>query len=138
MNQPIPCACRPSFLYTALIDTPREAWKRLVNRLRGVRDISVRQAHGRIERGAFVLDVRERREYDAGHVRGSALIPLGALGARLAELDALRQREIVVICHGGKRSASACHLLNAHGFEQTFNIAGGILAWQRAGLPVEQ
>lgn len=131
------CECRP-FWYVAFVDAPREAWKCLVNRFRGIRDIDPQEAYQRIQKGAFVLDVRDQSEYDAGHVRGSTLIPLGSLAGRLNELESVRAREVVVICHGGKRSATACGQLNDSGFLQTFNIAGGILAWKRAGLPVEK
>lgn len=123
----------------AIVNAPRELWKRLVNITRGVKDISPSLAQAYIQRkGALVLDVREQREYDAGHVAGSVLIPLGTLESRLGELAAHRNRPIVVICHGGKRSATACWQLGKHGFVQTYNIAGGILAWKKANLPVEK
>lgn len=122
---------------SAAIDGPRELWKRFVNRLRGVRDISPREALDLIRsRGALVLDVREQPEYDAGHLADTTLIPLGSLEARIAELERFRDRPIVVICHGGKRSATACWQLARRGFGQTFNIAGGILAWKKASLPL--
>jgi rhodanese-related sulfurtransferase len=120
----------------ALIDPPRELWKRSVNRRRGIKDIDVHEALRRIEQGAVVLDVREQDEYDRGHVAGSILIPLGALLGRVAEIQESKSREIVVICHGGKRSATACGQLAQVGFGKTFNIAGGILAWNKAGLAV--
>lgn len=136
-SQQTPCECR-SIFYTVCIDAPREAWKRLVNRWRGVADIQPQDAHVRIRQGAFVLDVREQHEYDAGHIHGSVLIPLGALESRMGELDAVRRQEVLVFCHGGKRSAIACAQLNASGFRNTLNITGGILAWKRSGLPLEQ
>lgn len=126
-------------LALAVIDPPRELWKRLVNLTRGVRDISPRQAEALIrDQNAFVLDVREPQEFAAGHVKNSRLIPLGTLSARVQELEPYRARPIVVICHGGKRSATACALLARQGFENTFNIAGGILAWKKQALPVVQ
>lgn len=120
-----------------VIDPPRELWKRLVNRVRSVRDISPHVADALIrERDAFVLDVREQHEYDAGHLAYSTLIPLGSLATRVAELEPHRTRPIVVICHGGKRSATACWQLARLGYADTYNIAGGILAWKRAALPL--
>jgi rhodanese-related sulfurtransferase len=119
-----------------LVNIPREGFKRLVNLFRGVRDISVRTAWSMIEtQGAQVLDVREPQEFAAGHVPGSRLIPLGSLAARVGELAAFKALPLVVICHGGKRSATACAALARLGFADTYNVAGGILAWRRAGLP---
>ncbi|MGD0641573.1 MAG: flippase-like domain-containing protein [Roseiarcus sp.] len=119
------------------IDGPRETWKRMVNRLRGVADISPRSAQELIEKQrALVLDVREQNEFDAWRLPNSLHIPLGALDARAAELEASKDRPIVVICHGGKRSATACHRLAKRGLAQTYNIAGGILAWNKANLPI--
>lgn len=121
-----------------IINVPRELWKRLVNITRGVKDIGPGVAQGYIQsKGALVLDVREKKEYDAGHVPDSVLIPLGQLEQRLGEIREHRNRTIVVICHGGKRSATACLHLRKHGFKEALNIAGGILAWKKAGLPVE-
>jgi rhodanese-related sulfurtransferase len=122
----------------ACVNSPREIYKRLVNIARGVKDISPRAAQACIEREqALVLDVREPSEYEAGHVPNSVLIPLGQVEARAAELQQHRERPIVVICHGGKRSATACLRLRAQGFKNPMNIAGGILAWKKARLPVE-
>ena len=119
-----------------LIDPPRELWKRAVNLTRGIQDINVFQAQALINQGAFVLDVREPDEFEAGHLPASTLIPLAQLTDRVAELDAHRSQNIVVICHGGKRSATACGQLAQLGFANTYNIAGGILAWKKAKLPV--
>ena len=119
-----------------LIDPPRELWKRAVNLTRGIQDINVAQAQALIQQGAFVLDVREPDEFEAGHLPASTLIPLAQLPDRVAELEAHRSHNIVVICHGGKRSATACGQLAQLGFTGTYNIAGGILAWKKAKLPV--
>lgn len=123
-------------LLNALIDPPRELWKRAYNLTRGVKDIDVHEAQALIARGVFILDVREPHEYKAGHVAGSKLIPLGSLSDRVAELQSLHGQKIVVICRGGKRSATACWQLAQAGFTQTYNVAGGIIAWQRAKFAV--
>jgi rhodanese-related sulfurtransferase len=120
----------------ALIDPPRELWKRAINLTRGVKDINVHEAQALIHRGVFVLDVREPHEYDAGHVAGAKLIPLGSLLDRVGELKPLQEQYLVIICRGGKRSATACWQLAQVGFSKTYNVAGGIIAWQRAKLAV--
>lgn len=118
-----------------VIDLPREALKRVHNLFRGVRDISAPEAARWLRSGAAILDVREPSEFAAGHVAGSIPIPLGELEARASEIAALKDRPLVVICHGGKRSATACAVLARLGFRRTANLAGGILAWRRASLP---
>lgn len=137
---PQTAASRSPFLtfLAPVVNVPRELWKRLVNLTRGVKDITPVEANAYMrDQGAVILDVREQNEYDAGHVPNSIFIPLGQLERRLAELHVHRKQAIVVICHGGKRSATACVQLRNHKFEQPMNIAGGILAWRKAGLPVE-
>lgn len=89
-----------------------------------------------IERGAFAVDVREPDEYAAGHVVGSRLIPLGQLSQHLAELP--RDRAIVVVCRSGRRSGEAVQLLQQAGFGRALNLAGGMIAWHAADLPVEE
>jgi rhodanese-related sulfurtransferase len=97
--------------------------------------ISAEDAHDRFAlREADVLDVRERREWKAGHVPGSKNIPLSTLARRTHELPA--QRTYVAVCRSGSRSRSATATLRGAGF-QVLNLKGGMNAWHRAGLPLE-
>ena len=82
----------------------------------------------------YVLDVREPHEFRAGHIAGAALIPLGQLRARAAELPA--DRDILCVCLSGSRSGVAARQLTAMGFK-CLNLSGGMAAWLRAGLPVK-
>ena len=77
--------------------------------------------------GANHLDVREPNEYQICRIEGSKLIPLGELASRTAELDP--DREMVVHCKMGGRSATAVALLQARGFTRVRNLKGGILSW---------
>ncbi len=114
-------------------------WSFFGNRLRGIDEVDHIAATQLINhKSALVLDVREQGEYDAGHVLNSKLIPLGKLNERLGELEKYRERPIVVVCRSGQRSASACAFLAKKGFVQVHNLHGGIVAWQKAGLPVEK
>ena len=74
----------------------------------------------------FVLDVREPHEYKICNISGH-LIPLNDLPKRIGELD--KNRETVVHCRSGSRSAKAVEFLQANGFKNVKNLAGGILAW---------
>jgi rhodanese-related sulfurtransferase len=81
----------------------------------------------------FVLDVRQPEEYAAGHIAGARLIPLGELHGRAGELP--RDREIVVVCASGSRSASATRLLTSLGYTAV-NLHGGMGAWAGAGQKI--
>ena len=86
--------------------------------------------------GAQVVDVREAIEWRRGHVPGALHIPVHAVGRRgPAELDA--GRAIVVICASGHRSTFAARSLAKHGFGRVYDVRGGLAAWRRDGLPVE-
>lgn len=78
----------------------------------------------------LLLDVRTPQENAAQAIEGSRLIPLQELGHRLHELP--RDREIVVYCRVGNRSAYACAFLAQQGY-QVKNLEGGIILWNMAG-----
>ncbi len=82
----------------------------------------------------FVLDVRRKTEFAEGHIAGAANIAHTRLLSRLAEVP--KDRPILVNCRSGARSARACSLLQRHGY-QVNNLAGGMLAWESARVPVE-
>ena len=80
-----------------------------------------------------LLDVREQDEWDAGHIDGAQHIPLGQLGARVAEVP--KGRTVVTVCRSGARSDRAMQGLRTIGY-QAENLEGGVTAWARAGLPL--
>ena len=84
--------------------------------------------------GSFQLvDVRQPKEYEQGHIPGAVLLPVGELQARLAEIDP--RLETIVYCRSGVRSTAACQILRDNSFGQVLNLTGGMLSWQgqRAG-----
>lgn len=83
---------------------------------------------------AWLLDVREPEEWDAGHVPGARHIPLGDLGARATEVP--QDELIYVICRSGHRSGMAAQALAGAGW-QTANVAGGMQDWAAAGRAME-
>jgi hydroxyacylglutathione hydrolase len=82
----------------------------------------------------FVLDVRRKTEFAEGHIAGADNIAHTRLLSRLDEVP--KDRHILVNCRSGARSARACSLLQRHGYQVT-NLAGGMLAWEAAKVPVE-
>ena len=97
--------------------------------------ISAEDAHEKAsQREAVILDVRERREWKAGHAPGSKNVPLSTLGKRTHELSA--ERRYVAVCRTGSRSRSATARLRDAGLD-VVNLKGGMHAWRRAALPLE-
>jgi len=86
---------------------------------------------------AIVLDVREPSEFAQGHILGARNVPLGELERRAEDLARFKSRPVIVCCRSGNRSAAALQALRRTGFEQVYNLSGGLEAWRQAGLPVE-
>jgi len=97
--------------------------------------ISAREAYRRLQEdpNVVIVDVRQPIETRAGTVPGAVLIPLSEFGGRLEELP--RDRPILPICRSGHRSPLAARQLKRAGYQVT-DVAGGTLAWQKAGLPL--
>ena len=86
-----------------------------------------------VRQGAVVLDVREPREWLAGHVQGARHLPLGRVARGTGDLP--RDRTLIVVCRSGRRSARAAAQLAAEGF-LAVNLLGGLQAWHRCGFPL--
>lgn len=88
----------------------------------------------------LLLDVREPEEFtgELGHIAGSRLIPLKELPARVGEIEADKEKDVVVICRAGVRSTTAAAILTGLGFEHVSNLKGGMLDWNEQRLPVER
>jgi rhodanese-related sulfurtransferase len=96
-------------------------------------EVSVDQALALRESGAFVLDVRQPEEWNAVHIPGATLIPLGELSSRLGEVP--RDRQVLVVCRSGNRSAQGRDILLGAGFPSVTSMAGGMNQWAAAGYP---
>jgi rhodanese-related sulfurtransferase len=96
-------------------------------------EISPEQLREKLDRGEeiILLDVRESYEYEEDNL-GGELIPLGTLMMRLPEIEQYKNREIVIHCRSGSRSAVAQQLLLRQGFNNVSNLAGGILAFRES------
>ncbi len=98
-------------------------------------EVSVSEAYQMRENGAFVLDVREPNEWEAGHIPGATLISLGDLESRLDEIP--KDQEILIVCRSGNRSAQAREILKNKGFNQVTSMAGGMNQWAAKSFVVE-
>lgn len=80
-----------------------------------------------------IIDVREPDEYAAFNI-GGKLMPLGQiLSMQTDDIEDLKEEELIVHCHAGKRSMQAGMMLETMGFKNVKNLTGGMLAWQEMG-----
>jgi rhodanese-related sulfurtransferase len=114
-------------------------WSIFGNKMRGIKEVDTVTAVQMINRqNAIILDVREQKEFDEGHLLNAKLIPLNKLAERVGELEKYRAKPILVVCRSGQRAATGTSFLSKAGFTQAFNLTGGILAWQKSNLPLEK
>jgi rhodanese-related sulfurtransferase len=85
---------------------------------------------------ALVVDVREPGEYGAGHILGARNVPLARIDGTPVAKN--KDKPVIVYCDTGNRSAKAAAALRSQGYARAVNLAGGLGAWQQAGLPVEK
>lgn len=82
------------------------------------------------ERDQFhLIDVRTLNEYNRGHIPKSIHIPHDQIAVRYHELKAMREDKVLLICRSGKRSLYAAKILSQKGFQDVYNLEGGILEW---------
>jgi len=111
----------------------------LFGRISGIRQIAPQEAVLLFNHeDALVLDVREQSEWTDGHIAKAKHIPLGQLKNRLADLEKHKGKPIIAVCRSGNRSNHACGALKKAGFDNLHNLAGGMQAWEQAGLPREK
>ena len=104
---------------------------------KSARSVSPQQATVLINRqnGVF-LDIREKKDFDKGHIVDSINIPLAKLHERITELEKKKDVPIVVVCQMGQQSGAAVKALEAKGFTQVSRLSGGISEWQIQNLPL--
>jgi rhodanese-related sulfurtransferase len=99
--------------------------------------ITAEEAKRLIDQGVVhLIDVREQAELAQGRIANSTLVPLNALLSRPTQY--LKEDNIIFYCAEGIRSAVACEMAAAVGFENLYNLEGGINSWAAKGLPVER
>lgn len=82
------------------------------------------------------LDIRERKDFEKGHLVDAINIPLAKLNERIVELDKKKELPVVVVCQLGQQSGDAVKTLEAKGFVNVFRMSGGMNEWQLQNLPV--
>ena len=114
-------------------------FQRLVDEVRPrVREVGVDEARARQAAGALLVDVREEREWAAGHAAGAAHLGKGVIERDIEARVPDRAAEVLLYCGGGYRSVLAADALQRMGYTNVASVAGGWRAWQDAGAPVER
>ncbi|MER3471867.1 MAG: NADH oxidase [Chitinophagaceae bacterium] len=97
-----------------------------------MKNITVEELKAKMDAGEKInlIDCRELHEYAEANI-GGKLVPLGKIQTmQIEDLEDLKDEEVIVHCRSGHRSMMACMVLDQLGFKNTFNLVGGILAWQ--------
>ncbi|MBD3669633.1 MAG: rhodanese-like domain-containing protein [Gammaproteobacteria bacterium] len=103
----------------------------------GANNLSPQQAIQKINHDdAVIIDVREAGEVSEGKIRDSVHIPLGSLKEKTSELEKYKDRPLIMVCRSGNRSGHALNILRKAGFENLYNLKGGVMAWTSANLPL--
>ncbi|MEO5573894.1 MAG: rhodanese-like domain-containing protein [Gammaproteobacteria bacterium] len=106
-------------------------------KLLGFKEVRPQELTHMINRqNAVVLDVREDQDFSAGHIVNAVHVPLSNLEARLKSLEKFKGRPVVTTCQTGDRSSRAAAILRKQGFDPVYKLAGGLLAWREAKLPL--
>lgn len=89
------------------------------------------------DENTVVLDVREPHEFVKGHIENAINMPLGKIEEQIAKLEKHKQHQIIVTCQSGARSVPACKTLTKAGFQNVFNMLGGMQSWEDNKLPMK-
>lgn len=85
---------------------------------------------------AVVIDIRDKKEFNLGHIAGAINIPYSQLDSRVSELEADKEKPVVVVCKMGQNSGAAGRKLKAQGFTNVRRLSGGMSEWTASGLPL--
>ena len=85
---------------------------------------------------ASVLDLRDLKDYNLGHIAGSKSFPASSFDARVGELEGLKKKTLVLVCKMGQHSGPLGKKLKALGFEDIRRLAGGMAEWTASNLPL--
>jgi len=106
-----------------------------------IKEVDVNQLHSLQSAPVCMIDVREPGEFATGHIAGVINMPRGVLEMQIGGHPALKGKpvddvSIYLICRSGARSALAAESLQRMGITKVYSVAGGMVAWQEAGLPL--
>ena len=114
-------------------------FEKLVAHIRpNIKEISVAETLEKIENGATLIDVREDNEFEKEHAKGATHIGRGVIERDIVHRFPDKNRELILYCGGGYRSALAADNLQKMGYTNILSMTGGWTAWTEAGAPTEK
>lgn len=87
---------------------------------------------------ALVLDIRESKEFAAGHISGAINLPVSVLNTKLSEIEKHKKHPIIVVCKMGTAAGAIAKTLKKNGFDEVVRLSGGMSEWAAASLPVKK
>ena len=110
----------------------------LRQRLSGINEVGPGEATRMLNHdSAVIVDMREDKDYREGHIVNAVHAP-ASNSEVLQKLDKFRERPVIVYCRSGHTSMGFCSKLRKQGFVSVYNLTGGVLGWQKAGLPLSR
>ncbi|ARN73602.1 rhodanese-like domain-containing protein [Oceanicoccus sagamiensis] len=88
------------------------------------------------QKQAVVVDLRDSKEFDQGHIVDAINIPHAKLASRMTELEASKDKPIILVCKMGQHSGTAGKAMAAEGYSQVSRLSGGMMEWQNMQLPL--
>jgi rhodanese-related sulfurtransferase len=114
-------------------------WPEILKLAGGGGEVGTLEATRLMNQGSsLILDIRDAKDFAAGHLPRARHIPLAELPKRLGEIAKFKDKAVIVTDRSGTRSGSACRYLRREGFANVVTLKGGLAAWQQASLPVEK
>jgi rhodanese-related sulfurtransferase len=104
---------------------------------RGGRGVSPQELVNLVNKeGAVVLDVRDSKEFAAGHIVDAVNVPHTSLESRIAELEKYKEKPVTIVCKMGQHAGTAGAMLRKAGFASVSRLSGGMTEWRNQNLPV--
>jgi rhodanese-related sulfurtransferase len=104
---------------------------------RGGRGVSPQELVNLVNKeGAVVIDVRDSKEFAAGHIVDAVNVPHTSLESRLAELEKYKEKPVTIVCKMGQHAGAAGAMLRKAGFASVSRLSGGMTEWRNQNLPV--
>lgn len=85
---------------------------------------------------AVAVDIRDRKDFNAGHITGAIHLPLSSLDKKMHELEKYKDKQIIVVCKMGSSANLAVSKLQKAGYQQVARLKGGMMQWQTDSMPV--
>lgn len=98
--------------------------------------VSATQAVRLMNQGALVIDLRDRDEFDAGHITDARNVPAAELESQAESLKKWKSKPVIAYCDSGLKAAGGVRTLHRLGFTEVFNLEGGLNAWVKENLPL--